>query len=594
MTKKRKLAVLDLEVYRNYFLIGIKSVDTGKSVCFERSEWQDFDAAALVSLLKTYTIVTFNGNRFDLPILKGALAGLTAGTLKQMCDDIIVNNIKVWDIERKYNLPQCPFIDHIDLIEVAIGKASLKIYGGRLHSKRMQDLPIEPTATITNEQRLVLSEYCLNDLQTTIDLYTELSAQIELREKMTVEYGVDLRSKSDAQIAEAVIKKQIEAIKGERIYRPSYPSDYSFKYEAPAYVKFDHPLLQNALKVFQSVTFTISEKGDVVEPEEVGKLKFDIGSSTYQLGIGGIHSCEKSVSHQADHEFFLFDRDVTSYYPNIILSQRLFPSHLGDDFLGVYKSIVQRRIAAKKAKDKVTDLALKITINGSFGKFGSKWSVLYGPKLLIQTTVTGQLALLMLVDRLEARNIRVVSANTDGIVMKCGRSQREQMLSIFDQWEKETGFQTEETEYSALYSRDINNYIAIKPDGSFKTKGEYAETSLSKTPATHICSRALVDYLQLGIPVEKTILASTDIRDFVSVRGVTGGGVKDGEFLGKAVRWYYAKNQSGYISYSKNGNKVPKTDGAKPLMTLPENLPGDIDYDWYVAETKSMLKDLGL
>jgi hypothetical protein len=178
--------------------------------------------------------------------------------------------------------------------------------------------------------------------------------------------------------------------------------------------------------------------------------------------------------------------------------------------------------------------------------------------------------------------------------MKCARSERDLMLSIFEQWEKETGFQTEETEYSALYSRDINNYIAIKPDGSFKTKGEYAETSLSKTPATHICSRALVDYLQLGIPIEKTILACTDIRDFVSVRGVTGGGVKDGEFLGKAVRWYYAKNQTGCIVYHKNGNKVPKTDGAKPLMTLPENLPGDIDYDWYVAETKSMLKDLGL
>ena len=47
---------------------------------------------------------------------------------------------------------------------------------------------------------------------------------------------------------------------------------------------------------------------------------------------------------------------------------------------------------AKRTGDKVTNEAMKIMINGSFGKFGSKWSVLYSPDLLIQTTVTGQLA----------------------------------------------------------------------------------------------------------------------------------------------------------------------------------------------------------
>lgn len=590
----RKKAVLDIEIYKNYLLIAVKSIETGKSVSFERSDWSDFDVSKLISLLKTYTIVTFNGNRFDLPILKGALAGLSPRVLKQMCDDIIVNNSRVWDIERKYSLQECQFIDHVDLIEVAIGKASLKIYGGRLHSKRMQDLPIEPDAVIKEEERTILSSYCLNDLDTTIDLYNQLAAQIELRQKMSDQYGLDLRSKSDAQIAEAVIKKQIEQIKGQRIFRPEYPSNYSFKYDPPDYVKFDHPELKNALEVFKSVTFTLNEKGDVAEPSEVSELKFTIGESTYQLGIGGIHSCEKSVSHQADHEFLLFDRDVTSYYPNIILGQRLAPSHLGDDFLGVYKSIVDRRIAAKKAKDKVTDAALKITINGSFGKFGSKWSVLYGPKLLIQTTVTGQLALLMLVDRLEARNIKVVSANTDGIVIKCHRSKRDLMLSIFADWELTTGFQTEETEYVALYSRDINNYIAIKPDGSYKTKGAYAETSLSKTPASYVCSRALVDYLQFGVPIESTIRACSDVRDFVSVRSVTGGGVKGDQYLGKAVRWYYAKGIEGSITYRKNGNKVPKTDGAKPLMVLPDTLPGDIDYERYILEAKEMLKDLGL
>lgn len=594
MTRRRPKAVLDIECYRNYFLIALKNINNGKVATFERSAWVDFDVEQLKAVLQKFTIVTFNGRRYDELLLKGAIAGFDNRKLKELSDDIIVNDLRAWDAERKYALPQCLYIDHIDLIEVAPGKASLKIYGGRLHSKRMQDLPVEPDALIADGQRGLLSSYCVNDLDTTIDLYSQLTKQIELREQMSQEYGVDLRSKSDAQIAEAVIRKQIESIKGEKIDRPSFPSSYSFKYDPPAYIKFDHPELRRVLQVFRNVTFTLNAKGDVAEPEEVGKLKVQVGDTVYQLGIGGIHSCEKSVWHESDDRYELFDRDVTSYYPNIILSQRLAPSHLGSDFLTVYKTIVDRRIAAKKAKDTVTDAALKITINGSFGKFGSKWSVLYGPKLLIQTTVTGQLALLMLVDRLEARNIKVVSANTDGIVIKCGRSRRDLMLSIFADWERETGFQTEETAYSALYSRDINNYIALKPNGGYKVKGAYADPNLSKTPQNQICVKAVVDYLQFGMPIETTIRRCRDLRQFVTVRQVTGGAVKDDTFLGKAVRWYYAVGQSGTINYRKNGNKVARTDGAKPVMEMPSVFPSDVDHGWYIAEAKSILTDLGV
>lgn len=653
--RQRPKAVLDIEAYRNYILIALKNIENGKVATFERSAWCDFNPEDLIKVLTKFTIVTFNGRRYDEPVLKYIIAGATPDKVKALSDDIIVNELRVWDAEKKYNLPRCLYIDHIDLIEVAPGQASLKIYGGRVHSRRMQDLPIEPDAIITEQQRPILGSYCVNDLDTTIDLFTQLKPQIELRERMSVEYEVDLRSKSDAQIAEAVIRKQIEDIKGERIWRPEFPRGYSFKYQPPSFIRFDHPELRKALEVFKSATFTLDEKGDVVEPKEVGELNFTIGQTIYQLGIGGIHSCEKTIAHVADGLYDLYDRDVTSYYPNIILNQRLMPGHLGPDFLKVYKAIVDRRIAAKKAKDKVTDAALKITINGSFGKFGSKWSVLYGPNLMVQTTVTGQLSLLMLVDRLEARNIRVVSANTDGIVIKCHRAKRDTMLAIFSDWERETGFQTEETQYTALYSRDINNYIALKPDGTYKVKGAYADPNLSKTPTNQICVRAVVDWLQFGIPIETTIKRCTDIRQFVNVRQVAGGAIKvthtnyddsltpakqrdlllangwqvvepgpvakmkldhpfanlegpcdvktayrrhcgedESYYLGKAVRWYYAKGESGSIAYKKNGNKVNRTQGAKPIMELPNTCPNDIDHDWYIHEAESILSDIGV
>jgi hypothetical protein len=480
------------------------------------------------------------------------------------------------------------------LIDVAPGKASLKIYGGRLHSRRMQDLPIEPSAIIKQNERELLTTYCINDLDTTIDLFYKLSSQVDLRKKMGEELGMDLRSKSDAQIAESVIKKQIEAIKGTKIYRPELPDDYSFNYVAPKFIKFKHPWLITALKVFESEAFTLNEKGDVAEPENVGMLKIKINQTVYQLGIGGIHSCEKTVNYIAGNDYILVDRDVTSYYPNIILNQRLYPKHIGTEFLTAYKSIVEKRIHAKRTGDKVTDASLKIVINSSFGKFGNRWSALYSPDLLIQTTVTGQLALLMLIEALEDAGIQVVSANTDGIVIYCHKRNQAALFSIIAAWEETTGFNTEETAYTALYSRDINNYVAFKPSGSYKAKGAYADAELSKTPTAQICVQAVVDHLQLDVPIETTIRSCRDARMFVSVRSVTGGAVKGNVYLGKAVRWYYAKGETGSINYKKNGNKVAMTDGAKPLMLLPKEPPEDIDHQWYIAKAHSILADLGV
>jgi len=590
----RTKAVLDIECYTNYFLIAIKSLANSKVVTFERSDWADFDVDQLTSVLRKYTIITFNGNRYDMLLLKGAIAGLDKAKLKEMSDDIIVNNVRPWDIESKHNLPQCRYIDHIDLIDVAPGKASLKIYGGRLHSKRMQDLPIEPSAIIKQNERELLTNYCINDLDTTIDLFRRLSSQIDLREKMGEELSMDLRSKSDAQIAESVIKKQIEAIKGTRIFRPELPKDYSFNYAPPKFIKFKNPELVAALGVFKSEAFTLNEKGDAAEPEKVGKLKIKINQTVYQLGIGGIHSCEKKVNYVVDKDHILVDRDVTSYYPNTILSQRLYPKHIGSEFLTVYRSIVEKRILAKRTGDSVTDASLKIVINSSFGKFGNKWSALYSPNLLIQTTVTGQLALLMLIEALEDCGIQVVSANTDGIVIYCHKRNQAALLSIVAAWEETTGFNTEETAYTALYSRDINNYVAFKPSGSYKAKGAYADAELSKTPTAQICVQAVVDYLQLGIPIETTIRSCVSTRQFISVRSVTGGAVKGDTYLGKAVRWYYALGETGAIHYKKNGNKVAMTDGAKPLMQLPDELPADIDYQWYIAKAYAILADLGV
>jgi hypothetical protein len=217
-------------------------------------------------------------------------------------------------------------------------------------------------------------------------------------------------------------------------------------------------------------------------------------------------------------------------------------------------------------------------------------------------------------------------------------------LSIISWWEQLTGFETEETEYRAVYSRDVNSYVAITTDGKLKTKGAYAPPEPGPSgwpnPTTQVCVDAVCAYLQHGTPIETTILSCTDVRQFVTIRDVKGGGVwsntqvavddwvllidtgtaqnvwaaagdptktvkrksrpparmvwVDDVRLGRMVRWYYATNGAGTIRYRTSGSTVPKSEGCKPLMELPATLPVDVNYLWYFAEARSLLNDVGV
>ena len=630
--------VFDVECYRNFFYVAFKCLSNGKFVAFERSPDFDFPELKLRWMLWRFCLVGFNSASYDIPMVELAAKGLSCNELKEASDFIIKSGINYgtkkvtpFDIEKKYRI-QIGKYNHIDLFNVcpvnggvSANPASLKLYSGRLHAERMQDLPFPETHILTAEDASIVRPYCCNDLANTELLFNELAPELKLRMEMSEEYGLDLRSRSDAQIAEAVINSELQKVLGYYPRKPTLAADLVLQYNAPDFISYSSQQLRDMFEVIKNARFYLDGLGSPIMPEEIDKLKVKIGSSVYKLGMGGLHSTEKKTAHKATDEIILADNDVESFYPRIILNQRLFPSHLGEAFLQVYNSIVETRIhakneaaKAKKAGDKagakrwktIAD-SLKITINGSFGKLGNKYSTLYAPQLMLQVTITGQLVLLMLIEMLEEAGISVISGNTDGIVSKYRKDRHNDVRAIIAEWEKRTNFKTEETRYSAVYSRDVNSYVAIKTDGgdeearflderlSVKTKGAYCERGsalnsiLSKNPEALVCSDAVISFLKNGTPVEKTIRECKDIRRFVSVKNVKGGGEKNGVYLGKVVRWYYPKGEAGYIACVGSGNKVGKTDGARPLMDLPTEFPDDVNYEWYINEAVDMLYDCG-
>lgn len=594
--------IVDTETYSNYHLIAFKDHNTKKIIRFEINliTGEVINERKLAWVVNSYRTVGFNSLKYDMPLIWLAYAYNDVAKIKEASDDLILSNMFHGELQSKYSFKIFPS-NHVDLIEVCPLKGSLKLYGARLHSKRIQELPFNPHKELTEREIEIVADYNLNDLDNTELIMDNLTEQLKLRQDMSLEYKVDVMSKSDAQIAETIIGSELKRITGKWPKKPQI-DNYQFLYNVPPFIAFQTEPLKNVLFLVANSKFQLSDGGKLLIPKEIADLKIKIGNGVYRLGIGGLHSSEETVAVKEDDEFELCDFDVESYYPRILLNQKLYPEHIGPDFLTIYDHFVESRIIDKKAKRLAQSENKKVIINGTFGKTGSVHSILFSPQITIQITVTGQLALLMLIEYLEMNGFEVVSANTDGIVIRSKRRRKQELLAMVKLWEQHTNFKTEETNYSAVYSRDVNAYMAIKRDGSVKGKNVYYDPWRGKTakdkywrfqknPTCQICVEAVEMLITKQIPLEKTIRECDDITKFVAVKNVKGGAHKDSEYLGKVVRWYYGKGELGTLNYVLNNHKVPDTDGAVPLMDLPDTLPTNIDYERYVRNAISLLED---
>lgn len=589
MTTK-KLVFFDIECYPNYFLIMFKSDKA--TLSFELSEYHTLDIKKIKAIFDKYTVVGFNIKHYDLPMATKLINGGTNAQLKELSDAIITNkeeDLAPWDLLKRYNVRVSWDWDNIDIKEVLKGSATLKMYGARIHTQKIQDLPYEPSRILTQHEMSLVKEYCLNDVNVTMELYDKVKDLIDLRVEIGKIYNIDARSKSDAQIAEAIFRKEFNLKKTMTKQEP-------FKYKAPDYIKFDSPHLQELVKELESYTYSCGEDGKVIK-EDYYPSKVTIAGNEYTIGIGGMHSNESCRSAYKKLWTCLMDLDVVSFYPSLIINSGFFPPEIGVRFLHRYEEILVDRLKAKEALDKKPCEMFKIILNGIYGKLGSKWSIFYSPQLLLYITLTGQLSLLMLIEMMsDVPDVEMLSANTDGILLNLPLHAL--ASRNYNYWQTVTGLKLEETNYKATHNRDVNNYIAVKTDGTLKLKGIFAKDAVDKNPMYRCCIEAVIQYVTNKTPIEDTINKyAHDPKMLILTRKVGGFdredyGVWKGEKLGKTVRWYYATDGEPIYTFKK-GDKVASSDFARPLMDLSEPLQ-NVHIEMYVQKAKEILKDIGI
>lgn len=648
-----KTMFVDIECYKNYFFVGFKRESDGRRAGIEKScrTGGEYDTDRVRRILKQYESVGYHSLTYDIPMIILSLReGITTEELKEASDRIIKGNIPWWEVEDALDI-EIPYWlkkQHIDLIEPQPngGFTSLKTLNGRMMGPQMQDLPYKEDTILTEDEMEVVSDYCLNtDLDATHLLWKTLKEPLDLRRSLSDRFDRNFMSKSDAQIGEAIVKMRVEQATGTKVKRPSNQTGKKFKYPVQDWMKFETPELQQFLEDVRNTEFEIGPDGKTISPDSLKDRLIRLGGMDYSVGIGGLHSTEKRRALRSTIHRILVDADVASQYPSIILMLGLYPAALGPIFLEVYRAIRDDRLKAKKrAKEiydelpgvndpdriaelkkelvqcQVRDKGGKIFLNGVYGKLGSRYSILYAPHLLVAVTLTGQITLLMLIEQALKRGIGVVSGNTDGVLFDCPRElynglvkdalKDSPLKEVCDAWEKTTSFTLEFAEYDSIFNSSVNQYFALKMNGGHKRKGiifnpwgahkddfDPIRGQLMKNPQMTICSDAALNRIKHGTPVEETIRASTDMRQFVTVIKADGGATWNDEYLGKVVRYYWAVDgQPIYYARTNatgNNNKVQKTDGAWECMLLPEQIPDNLDYQKYINEANGILEDIG-
>lgn len=379
-----------------------------------------------------------------------------------------------------------------------------------------------------------MADYNDNDVYIVAELIRMNQEEVLLRYRISEEYNVDVFSASRSTIADKVIVKLYSKFTG--LHPKAFIDTKTIRRKILVSeilsdkIAFSTPELNDILSDIRSLTLK-GEKGEF-------DREFTFMGTSYTIATGGLHSNEIPAVYVEDDEHIIVDRDVASYYPNMIRSLKVCQKHLiPKAWFRIADTIVDERLEHKHlAKDKSLDVmerdkhataaaCLKIVANaGIFGKMGSEKSFLCDKKAMYQVTINGQLFLLMLIEKLELAGIHVISANTDGIVTIVPRELEQTADDICHWWEKHLGLELEFTYYTKYVTEGVNSYLTIKRGGSSKFKGRMNPKmfleDLSKGYNSPIVAKCVTEYFINGTPVMETLRNAKSILDFCRTQNV--------------------------------------------------------------------------
>lgn len=623
----RKVYAYDMEVYPNWYCLTVTDGET--HMCFDPSTMHTFCGF----LNKGVVLAGYNSFKYDDVLLAkiydfstddmGAQEPLGgwAGFLRGISDMLIGDRSADHDRIFKLVYANRPWFASIDVFQLFNGKLSLKENACRDNAPDVREAPYDFMQPLPDTKKAhdAVMHYCKIDSANTARLLVKKWELVKLRETLDIEFGLGegvyrLPEQGIAQNVFVNLYKHRnrgarinDMREASRLNPDNHKKEWPLTSIISKKVKFGSIPGGDLLALMQkgrahalndTLTSWDLDLGPISRvPKKQNRIKFF--DCHYQLGVGGLHSIDGPGRWDAeafDGRYAIVDLDVTSYYPSIMINERLEPKHWDGSFSHDMRVLRDKRVAAKKAGDKVTADALKIVINSTFGKLNDAWSPFRSIPDAMRVTVNGQLFLLMLIEWLTAQDdmvVEILSANTDGVTCLMNAPYAEAAIKAATAWFHEaTGMDLEATHYRKYCRRDVNNYVAVTTDGKVKAKGAFLVDS-GKADGRCI-KTAAVAHLLYGAKISKTIKDSQP-TDFIFYQRCRNGGSLfwDGEPIGGLGRWLVSPAVLGAPLKRQNPQgdwtTLPNADSVSLCLDIRNLDPALIDYHWYAEQAQALV-----
>lgn len=482
-----KIIIFDFEVFKYDCLLGTIIIENNSQKYYQT--WNIEEMKKFFYLNENSLWVGWNNRGYDNHILEVILKD--KNPYNKSVEIIKLGDRKLWSNLKFLRRDVVPYGSFWNL------KISELVYGKNISES---EVDFDLDRFLTDEEKQLTENYNKDDLNQTLNNFFEktnfgtFKTRINIIKEFKLDWYEGLES-TEAQVAAKCLgAKRINGIEYQTIEPPSYPF----------------------LKLNNQEFYNFYKQGLFKEGK---KFNLNICGLDHKLGDGGGHGALKNCH---------FDKviycDVSGYYNLLMINLDLLPRSMPEESKQRYINMYFEQLKLKKT-DPDRRNSYKVILLAVWGAMRQERSDFYDPEKGMLMTITGQLFIIDLLEKLEPY-ITLVQTNTDGIMIVPKDWENEQLvLDIVKEWTDRTKFTIKPTYIYDLYQRDVNNYMYRDDEGKIHCKGEALKhwNSLdnifgnkafdSKEPI--IIAKGIVNYFMFKkLPIETIYENLEDLRNF--------------------------------------------------------------------------------
>lgn len=468
----------DFEVFRYNWLVVLNNTDTRESTVIVD------DPDRLKSFFEQHRgdiWCGYNIRHYDQYILKAIICDFDPYEVSQF---IIAKKQGGWQFSKMFMRIQLNMFD----VMTDKFKGLKQLEGFMGHDIRDSAVPFDLDRPLTPEELQSVIHYCEHDVGETMEVFLNRIEEFESHMGLIKMFDLPLSylGKTKAQITAAILNAR--KLDRDDVFDIEFPDTLMIG-------KYHH---------------IVEWYADPENRDYEKKLEVEVSGVPHVFGWGGLHGSRDNYQGQGIY----INIDVASFYPAIMIEYDFLSRNVADPTK--YRQIRDERLRLKAEKNPMQG-PLKIVLNSTFGASKDKYNGLYDPRQANNVCVGGQLLLLDLIEHLEG-SCELIQSNTDGLIVKLRRQRDlDRVKSICAEWEKRTRMVLEFETFERIYQKDVNNYLIVHEDGSYKSKGAYVKELDVLDYDLAIVNMAIVEYFIKGVPVEQTIMSADKLIDFQKI-----------------------------------------------------------------------------